>query len=76
VRKTEKIALVGLGITAIALGFIVMNDSRLIKSEKDSSAKKPFVTRERQNFLMRAAIAKIALTGIIITYITVNENKN
>ncbi len=74
-KKTESIALIGLGLTAVILGVIVVNDNRLIKYEKDSTSKKPFLTRERQNFLMKATIAKIALTGVIITWIVFDAKK-
>lgn len=74
-KKTESIALIGLGLTAVILGVIVVNDNRLIKYEKDSTSKKPLFTRERQNFLMKATIAKIALTGAIITWIVFDAKK-
>ena len=68
-KNTEKVALVGLALTTVILGALVINDNRLTKYDaNDSSTKKPFLTKEHQSTLMKATLAKVAITGIILAY--------
>lgn len=75
-KRTEIIALSGLLFTAATIAVIVVNDNRLMKQEKGSTdGKKPFMTREQQSKAMKFTLVKIALTGLILTYVAMDVDK-
>ncbi len=75
-KRTEIIALTGLAITATTIAVMIVNDNRLLKQEKGIDGRKPFMTREQQNKAMKLTLAKIALTGLVLTYVAMDLKKS